>query len=100
MSDSKVMDRPTTSPSTAPPRLDRLPPFHLVLHNDDVNDMGHVVDALTTVTPVRESDARKIMITAHFRGRAIVMTTHRERAELYRDRLRSKSLVATVEPAE
>lgn len=100
MSDSQVMDNTRTSPSTAPPKLDKLPPFNLVLHNDDVNDMGHVVDSLTAVTPVRESDARKIMITAHFRGRAVVMTTHRERAELYRDRLRSKALIATVEPAE
>ncbi|KAA0212947.1 MAG: ATP-dependent Clp protease adaptor ClpS [Leptolyngbya sp. PLA3] len=100
MSDAPVMDNPRTSPSTTPPKVDRLPPFHLVLHNDDVNDMGHVVDALTSVTPVRQSDAQKIMITAHFRGWAIVMTTHRERAELYRDRLRSKALVATVEPAE
>lgn len=100
MSDSRVMDNTRTTPSTAPPKLDRLPPFHLVLHNDDVNDMGQVVDALTAVTPVRESDARKIMITAHFCGQAVVMTTHRERAELYRDRLRSKFLIATVEPAE
>lgn len=100
MSDSQVVDDTKTSPSTAPPKLDQLPPFHLVLHNDDVNDMGHVIDSLTTVTPVREPEARKIMITAHFRGRAVVMTTHRERAELYRDRLRSKALVATVEPAD
>lgn len=100
MPESSVIDRPQTAPAKAPPKADKLPPFHVVLHNDDVNDMGHVVEALMTVTPVATTDARKIMLTAHFHGRAVVMTTHRERAELYRDRLRSKSLVATVEPAE
>lgn len=100
MPESNVIDDPKTAPQKSPPKLEKLPPFHLVLHNDDVNDMGHVVDSLTTVTPVGTADARKIMLTAHFHGRAVVMTTHRERAELYRDRLRSKSLVATVEPAE
>lgn len=97
MSDSAVIDTPKTSPSH--PRQDTLAPFHVILHNDDVNDMQHVVDALVAVTPTRTADAHRIMLQAHFQGRAIVLTTHRERAELYRDRLGSKGLVATVEPA-
>lgn len=99
MSQSSVIEAPRTAPREAPPKLDRLPPFNLVLHNDDVNDMLHVVESLTSVTPVATGEARKIMLTAHLRGRAIVLTTHKERAELYRDRLRSKALVATIEPA-
>lgn len=99
MSESSVIDRPTTTPETSPPKLDRLPPFNLILHNDDKNDMLHVVESLTSVTPVASADARKIMLTAHFVGRAVVLTTHKERAELYRDRLRSKALVSTIEPA-
>ncbi len=39
------------------------------------------------------------MLAAHFKGRAIVLTTHKELAELYRDRLRSRGLIATIEAA-
>ncbi|GAB4386206.1 MAG: ATP-dependent Clp protease adapter ClpS [Phycisphaerales bacterium] len=96
---TSAVDRTRTSPETSPPKVDRLPPFNLILHNDDVHDMLYVVDSLVSVTPTRPTEARKIMLTAHFKGRAIVLTTHKERAELYRDRLGSKGLVTTVEPA-
>ena len=32
-----------TATRTAPPRVDRLPPWQVLLHNDDVNDMIYVV---------------------------------------------------------
>ena len=83
----------------APDRVDALPPFHVILHNDDVNSMEHVVDALVTVTPVKRAPAVEIMLVAHNRGRSIVTTAHRELAELYRDRLRARRLSATIERA-
>lgn len=83
----------------APPQVDKLPPFHVVLHNDDVNDFGYVVMSLISVTPVREKEAVQITMAAHTRGRCLVLTTHKERAELYRDRLASRHLTATIEPA-
>lgn len=86
-------------PKNAPPRMDKLPPFRVLLHNDEHNDMGFVVASLVELTPLPRAAAISVMLTAHRRGLALVLTTHRERAELYRDQLRSKGLRATIEPA-
>ena len=91
---------PEQATQQSPPPADQLPPFNVILHNDDVNDFGYVVMSLLCVTPVREKQAVQITQAAHTRGRSLVMTTHRERAELYRDRLRSRHLSATIEPAQ
>ena len=75
-----------------------LPPYRVVLHNDDVNEMGHVVRALLNSVPELDTErAMAIMIEAHLQGRAEVIACPRERAELYRDRLESFGLTATIE---
>jgi ATP-dependent Clp protease adapter protein ClpS len=75
-----------------------LPPHAVVLHNDDVNDMGHVVRALLASVPELEVErATEVMLAAHLHGHAEVIRCPLERAELYRDRLRSHGLTATVE---
>lgn len=89
---------PTNDPKSGDPRLDELPPFRVLLHNDDEHDMLYVVESLVEVTPLAHKPAARIMLEAHMRGEAHVMTTHKERAEFYRDRLRSKGLVSTIEP--
>jgi len=90
---------PKRRPKPGPPKADQLPPYNIILHDDDIHDMGEVVESIVMVTPVPARTAAKVMLAAHFHGRAIVMTTHKERAELYRDRLRSRTLIATIEPA-
>jgi len=84
----------------APPKLDRLPPFRVLLHNDDVNDMLYVVEALCDITPLMPQRAAAVMMEAHRTGLALVLTTHRERAELYVEQFKSKRLRVTIEPAE
>ncbi|MGD9689444.1 MAG: ATP-dependent Clp protease adaptor ClpS [Phycisphaerales bacterium] len=86
------------APSPQPPATDRLPPFRVLLHNDDVHDTVYVVETLVRVTPLEARSAYKVMMEAHIRGVSLVMTTHRERAELYAERLVSRGLTATVEP--
>jgi ATP-dependent Clp protease adaptor protein ClpS len=77
-----------------------LPPYRVILHNDDVNDMGHVVHALLTSVPeLTPERAAEVMLEAHNHGQAEVIRCPLERAELYRDRLESFSLTATIEPA-
>lgn len=90
----------TPRPAPAPPRLDRLPPFRVLLHNDDVNDMIHVVRTITELTPLTKPEAVKRMAEAHNAGVALLLVTHRERAELYAEQFRSKRLTVTVEPGE
>ncbi|TLN28686.1 ATP-dependent Clp protease adaptor ClpS [bacterium] len=73
-------------------------PCRVLLHNDDVNDMDHVVRALLLVVAgLTPGDAGRIMLEAHREGIALVIVCHRELAELYRDGLRSAGLTATIE---
>lgn len=93
--------REATSPKPAPPkpRLDHLPPFKVLLHNDDSVEMNHVVHTLLELTPLTRPSAIEVMLEAHTRGVALVLTTHQERAELYAQQLHSKGLTSTIEPA-
>jgi ATP-dependent Clp protease adaptor protein ClpS len=99
------MTSPPAPPSIAPPVTERatrtleqlLPPATVVLHNDDVNSMDHVVRALLESVPELDLErAAEIMLTAHNHGEADVITCPLERAELYRERLQSHALTATI----
>ena len=96
---------PTTTPETPTvPDVDRrthiLPPYKVLLHNDNVNSMDHVVRSLLRSVPgLSRAAAVRIMLEAHFTGVALVTTCPLELAELYRDRLQSCGLTATVEAA-
>jgi ATP-dependent Clp protease adaptor protein ClpS len=77
-----------------------VPRYSVILHNDDVNDMNYVVESLLkSVPPLTAERAREVMREAHDRGQAVVITCPFEQAELYRDRLQSCGLTATLEKA-
>jgi len=85
-------------PATRPPAP--LPPWKVLLHNDDKNEMGYVVVTIMELTPLNEQEAIQRMLEAHTTGVALLLTTHKERAELYRDQFASKGLTVTIEPAD
>ncbi len=85
---------------TARPRVPALPPFKVLLHNDDVNTIEHVVVTIEELTPLNRVRAFEVMREAHTKGLALVLTTHKERAELYAEQFQSKSLTVTIEPAD
>ncbi|MBI3980013.1 MAG: ATP-dependent Clp protease adaptor ClpS [Chloroflexi bacterium] len=97
------MTERTTRPNVEPRLRDRaaiLPPYNVLLHNDDVNTMDHVVYALLKSIPGLTTErAIEIMLDAHHNGIALVIVCPLELAELYRDRLESFSLTATIEKA-
>jgi ATP-dependent Clp protease adaptor protein ClpS len=77
-----------------------LPPYKVILHNDDHNDMVYVVQCLLKSIPkLGRVRAIEIMFEAHNHGQAVVTTCPLELAELYRDRLESFGLTATIEKA-
>ena len=77
----------------------RTEPFcQVVLHNDDVNAVEHVVNCLQTVFAHHPSLAAKIMMEAHEKGRAIAEVETETPALEHRDQLRSFGLSSTVEP--
>ncbi len=88
----------TARPSKNKPKL--LPPYKVILHNDDENSMDHVAATILELTPLKKEEAILRMIEAHETGCALLLVTHKERAELYAEQFHSKSLTVTIEPAE
>lgn len=77
-----------------------LPPYRVLLHNDDHNSMDHVVRSLVRSVPsLTVERAAEIMFEAHNHGQASVIVCPKEAAEHYRERLESCALTATIEPA-
>ncbi len=78
-----------------------LPPYKVILHNDDHNSMGYVLMALMKSVPsISENEAVEIMLTAHNEGTAIVVVCPLEAAEHYQDRILSFGITATIEKDE
>ncbi len=91
----------TSAPARTPnlEKLDELPAFRVLLHHDDLIDIIYVVESLLDLTPLDAHDATRVMIEAHSTGVALILVTHRERAELYLEQCGSKGLTVTIEPA-
>lgn len=76
-----------------------LPPYRVLLHDDDYNEMNYVVFALLhAVNFLTRQEAARIMLTAHLTGKAVVTVCPKETAEYYQERLLSYNLTATIEP--
>ncbi len=74
-------------------------PFcQVVLHNDDVNCVEHVVKCLQTVFAHNVELAAKIMLEAHQRGRSIAEVETQTPATEHCEQLLAYGLTATVEP--
>ena len=99
----KAASRPNRSAKkpkaqTKPPQP--LPPWRVLLHNDDKNEFLFVIKTVMELTPLKEQDAKLRTLEAHETGVALLLVTHKERAELYKDQFASKGLIVTIEPAE
>ena len=88
--------RPT--PTRRPPKT--LPPWKVLLHNDDVNDMEYVVESIQMIVHLSKQDSALRALEAHESGVALLLTTHQERAELIQQQFTSRNLSVTIEPAE
>lgn len=77
-----------------------LPQYKVLLHNDDQNNMDDVVQSIVMLTPIPATEALVKMLEAHKTGVALLLVTHRERAELYQEQFHSRQLVVTIEPTE
>jgi ATP-dependent Clp protease adapter protein ClpS len=86
------------APAKRPPQP--LPPWKVLLHNDDKNDIEYVVTTIISLTPLKAEDAVQRTVEAHKTGVALLLTTHKERAELYKDQFESKGLTVSIEAAE
>ena len=85
---------------TTDERTQQLPPYRVILHNDDVNTFEHVTKSIVRLTPLKLEDAVRCTLEAHETGLSLLLVTHRERAELYVEQFASVSLTVTCEPEE
>jgi len=102
--DQKLESSPAKPATRKHPRSDskanHLPPYKVLLHNDDVNGMGHVVLTIRRLTPLSLPEAVNRMLEAHKSGVSLLLVIHRERAELYVEQFASCGLTVTMEPAD
>jgi ATP-dependent Clp protease adaptor protein ClpS len=72
-------------------------PWQVVVHNDPVNLMSYVTMVFQRVFGFPREQAEKHMLEVHQKGRSIVWSGMRERAELYVQQLHGYLLLATIE---
>ena len=88
-----------------------LPPYHVILENDDYHSFEFVLEVLCKALNVTEQRAFVLTQEAHTKGRAVVWTGSREVAELKAEQIQSfhevrangqkfGPLGVAVEPAE
>ena len=74
------------------------PKYKVLLHNDPVNSMEYVTNALREVVPqLSEQDAISIMLEAHNTGIGLVIVCDLEPAEFYSESLKSKGISSSIE---
>ncbi|MGA2211289.1 MAG: ATP-dependent Clp protease adapter ClpS [Acidimicrobiales bacterium] len=86
------VDRPVTDESL---ELDL--PWLVVVWNDPINLMTYVTFVFQKLFGYSKSKAHKLMLDVHYKGRAVVSSGPRERAEMDVTRLHQHGLWATME---
>lgn len=73
-------------------------PWNVVVHNDPVNLMSYVTMVFRRVFGFSREKAEHHMLEVHHKGRSIVWSGGREKAEFYVQQLHVHLLLATLEP--
>ena len=65
----------------------RQPPYNVVILNDEEHTFDYVIELLTKLFAHPLAAAKELTWRIHTTGRAVVYTTHKEKAELKRDQV-------------
>lgn len=87
------------------------PQYHVILLDDDYHSYEYVIEMLGDIFGYGRAKAFKMACEVDFKGRVIVFTAHKERAEMKRDHIHGYgadwripacqgSMSAVIEPAE
>ncbi len=82
--DTIVTTKPKQSEQTR-----RIPPYHVILENDDLHTFEFVIEVLRKALGCNEQRAIAFATEAHTKGRAIVWTGTKEVAELKAEQMQS-----------
>jgi ATP-dependent Clp protease adaptor protein ClpS len=72
-------------------------PWLVIVWNDPINLMSYVTYVFQKLFGYSRAKAHKLMLDVHFKGRAVVSSGPKERAELDVSRLHQHGLWATME---
>ena len=75
-------------------------PWNVIVHNDPVNLMSYVTMVFQRVLGFSRDKAARHMLEVHHKGRSLVWSGERERAESIVEQLHGHLLLATLEQAE
>ena len=89
---------PVKKPAVPKRRPKQLPPFKVLLHNDAVNTFESVIAAILKLTTLQPQEAVLRTLEAHETGVALLLVTHKERAELYHEQFTTFKITVTIEP--
>lgn len=78
--------KPTTEEVT---RTRRIPPYHVILLNDDHHSMPFVIEVLCKVLGCAVERAYQLMMEAHTSDRAVIWTGSKEVAELKQEQIQT-----------
>ncbi|MCS7044886.1 MAG: ATP-dependent Clp protease adaptor ClpS [Gemmataceae bacterium] len=107
-----VLPEPTVKTRTKPKdKVRKQPPYHVILLNDDDHSFEYVIRMLKQLFGHPEERGYQMAYEVHTKGRVIVDTTSKERAELKQEQIHAfgpdpliprckGSMSAIIEPAE
>lgn len=119
MAENQTPDVETVKPKPKPKRKTKaapkskprqLPPYNVVLLNDDDHTYEYVIEMLRALFGYPEPKGYQLAKEVDTRGRVIVLTTHKEKAELKREQIQAYgadfriasckgAMTAVIEPA-
>ena len=108
---SEGIPLPTLPRPETEEKVRRQPPYHVILHNDDDHTFEYVIGMMQQLFGHPRETGLQIASEVHNSGRAVVLTTTMEHAELKRDQIHAfgpdpwssrdckGSMSASIEPA-
>ncbi len=88
-SEATLPDIHVTTRKREQQRTRRIPPYHVILENDDFHSFGFVIEVLQKALGYTTEKAFLLTQQAHHSGRAIIWTGSKEVAELKAEQIRT-----------
>jgi ATP-dependent Clp protease adapter protein ClpS len=95
----RLPHQPPAGPPPGRPGRRELPRCKVVLHADPALDLMFVVRSIMELTRFPRAEATHKMWATQHDGSSVLLSTYRERAELYAEQFAARGLTVTVEPA-
>jgi ATP-dependent Clp protease adaptor protein ClpS len=97
MTGRMTLDAPTVVEPDVDETVETAKPWVVIVWNDPVNLMSYVVFVFQKLFGYSKEKATKLMLDVHHKGKAVVSSGNREKAEIDVSRLHAHGLWATMQ---